>query len=124
MTDYKDIKVYCNGRLSRSSTWISISKLGSDLCYLSFDEGRVYFSLLSNPGDEIVNLNHDDERQSVTFRYIGWWEDEDDFTHGGENVNLLFEIIFNNSDDYASVRDIWQKAEKIHPNEDFIKLVE
>ena len=32
--------------------------------------------------------------------YIGLWEDEDDFIHGGENVNYLFEIIFNDSDDF------------------------
>lgn len=114
---YKDIEVYLNGRKTkRSDSWLSIGP-GSDLCYISYDEGRVYFGLLT-PSDGIADLDHNDDRQSVSFRYIGWWESE--YEDGGENVNYLFEIVFNNREDYHKVREIWQEGEKIHPKEDLI----
>ena len=115
MTQYKDIKVYLNGRANRrSDSWLSIDMdLRTGLCYLLTDEGRVYFSLIS-PTNEVVDLNHNDEKQSISFRYIGLWVDE---YNDDEIVNYLFEIIFINSDDYENVRSIWQEAEKINLKE-------
>lgn len=122
MTKYQSIEVYQDGRLvgKGGGTWLDIAK-SSDLIYLSFSEGRVYFGY-QHPSNTIVNFAHNDEKHTVSFRYIGFWEDEY-HPRGGEDVNLLFEIVFKDAKEYEEVREIWNIGEKTHVNEDLIEGV-
>lgn len=99
---FKDIVVHVNRKKyenvkgKKKTNWISVG----NIVYLSYIDGRVYFSL-NKKNDIIKNIKLNDERLTFSFKYEGPWDDKE--------VKYNFRVVFDKKRDYEKFKVIYNK---------------